>query len=76
MNPINLTVLLFKDGPWWVAQALEVDIASQGKSVDDAEYELQLAVSAFLAFNGVDAFLALPRAPERYWKQWAAVAPN
>ena len=38
------TASVCKDGAWDVAQALEVDVASQGKTVDDALANLREAL--------------------------------
>ena len=38
------TASVWREGEWYVAQALEVDIASQGKSVEDALDNLREAL--------------------------------
>ena len=38
------TASVCKEGNWYVAQALEVDVASQGESVDDALDNLREAL--------------------------------
>jgi hypothetical protein len=39
-------MVIFPDGDMFVAQALEVDIAAQGRSTDEACRRLRLAVNA------------------------------
>ena len=38
------TASVYKEGEWYVAQALEVDVASQGETVDDALANLREAL--------------------------------
>ncbi|MCY4447621.1 MAG: type II toxin-antitoxin system HicB family antitoxin [Chloroflexi bacterium] len=38
------TASVWKEGPWYVAQALEADVASQGESVDEALANLREAL--------------------------------
>ena len=38
------TASVWKEGPWYVAQALEADVASQGESVDEALANLRKAL--------------------------------
>ena len=38
------TASVCREGEWYVAQALEVDVASQGESVDDALANLREAL--------------------------------
>ena len=40
----TLTASVVKEGDWYVAQCLEVDIASQGETVDDALDNLREAI--------------------------------
>lgn len=65
-----IRTVLFKEGDWWVAQCLDVDIAAQARSERDLYYELgRLLVGRILAGEklGVDPFASLPPAPRRYW---------
>ena len=38
------SVYVYKEGEWYVAQALEVDVASQGETADDALANLREAL--------------------------------
>ena len=40
----SFTASVYKEGDWYVAQALEVDVASQGETVDEALANLREAV--------------------------------
>ena len=40
----SFTASVYKEGEWYVAQALEVDVASQGETVDDALANLRKAL--------------------------------
>ena len=41
----EFTASVFREGEWYVAQALEVDVASQGETVDDALANLREALT-------------------------------
>ena len=41
---IDSTASVYKEGDWYVAQALEVDVASQGETADDALANLREAL--------------------------------
>ena|GEM_PF-1551862 len=65
-----IRVVQFREGPWLVAQCLEVDIAAQAKTENDLLYQLsRLLVGRVLASEmlGVDPFTTLPPAPKKYW---------
>ncbi len=40
----NLNAVIIKEGVWYVAQCLEVDVASQGKTEDEAMKNLNEAL--------------------------------
>lgn len=42
---MRLTAAITRDGEWFVAQCLEVDVASQGRSVEDARANLAEALA-------------------------------
>ncbi len=37
---MRLTAAITQEGPWWVARCLEVDVTSQGESLDEARANL------------------------------------
>ncbi len=45
----TITASVWREGNWYVAQALDVDIASQGESVDDALANLREALELYFA---------------------------
>ena len=50
---MRLTAAITKDGDWFVAQCLEVDVASQGRSVEEARANLAEALALY--FEDQDA---------------------
>ncbi|MEP7211875.1 MAG: type II toxin-antitoxin system HicB family antitoxin [Acidobacteriota bacterium] len=40
----NFNAVIFKEGEWYVAQCLDVDVASQGKTEDEAMKNLNEAL--------------------------------
>jgi hypothetical protein len=76
-----IRVVSFQEGPWLVAQCLDVDIAAQGKTEDELLYQLtRLLVGRIMAaeeFGIDDPFAKLPRAPQKYWDMFnAATSPS
>ena len=43
----SFTASVYRDGDWYVAQALEVDVASQGETVEDALANLREALELY-----------------------------
>ena len=43
----TFTASVWQEGEWYVAQALEVDVASQGKSADEALANLREAIELY-----------------------------
>jgi hypothetical protein len=71
----NLHAVIFKQGDWWVAHCLEVDLATQAKSVGHLSRELADLLSSHIALSrelGVEPFHGLPPAPKRYWEMFDA----
>ncbi|MBI2374882.1 MAG: hypothetical protein HYV07_12870 [Deltaproteobacteria bacterium] len=63
------------DGPGWVAQCLEHDVAAQAASPAAALDELQrLIVGRWMAARrlGVDPFAGLQAAPREFWEAFAS----
>lgn len=70
-----IRVVQFREGSWYVAQCLDVDIAAQGKTEGDLLYQLsRVLVGRVLAAEelGVNPFDTLPPAPRRYWDMYFA----
>lgn len=74
MSPsIELSIVVFPEGGWWIAQSLEYDFAAQAKTLDDLRYELhRTIIGHFLACaeSCVDPLASVPKTPERYWEMW------
>lgn len=47
-TPRNLTAAVHQEEDWYVAQCLEVDVASQGRTIDEALSNLAEAVALYL----------------------------
>jgi predicted RNase H-like HicB family nuclease len=44
----KFTASIVKEGDWYVAHAVELGVASQGKTIEEAEKNLQEAVELYL----------------------------
>ncbi len=72
-NNHSMHVLMFREGDWWVAQCLEIDLAAQAKTIDGLVYELGRVIvgtSVIRIENGLPGIEELPPAPEFYWKAY------
>lgn len=71
---LELNILLFRGNENWIAQGLEYDIGAQGKTIDDALYELQRLIIGHVAIRQEldlpPLQEAIPKAPEMYWRQF------
>lgn len=54
MHAMRLTAAIAKDGDWFVAQCLEVDVASQGESLEEARENLIEALALYFEGEDVD----------------------
>lgn len=54
MQAMRLTAAIAKDGDWFVAQCLEVDVASQGDSLEEARENLTEALALYFEGEDVD----------------------
>lgn len=48
MSLHKITARVWQEDDWWVAQAIEVNVASQGKSRDEAQSNLTEALVLYL----------------------------
>ncbi|MGH3971771.1 MAG: type II toxin-antitoxin system HicB family antitoxin [Pseudonocardiaceae bacterium] len=46
--PLNLTAAVHQEDDWYVAHCLEVDVASQGRTINEALSNLAEAVALYL----------------------------
>ena len=51
-HPVRLTAAITREGQWYVARCLEVEVASQGESLDQALDNLREALELY--FEDVD----------------------
>ena len=47
MSHNGLTVQVWQEGDWWVALAVEVDVATQGRSTGEAHSDLRDALQLY-----------------------------
>ena len=47
MSLHKITARVWQEGDWWVAQAIEVNVASQGKSKEEAQSNLREALELY-----------------------------
>jgi len=48
---VNFTASIKKEGKWYVAHCVELDVASQGKTQEEAEKNIKEAVQLYLEEN-------------------------
>ncbi len=48
---IDFTVSVKKEGKWYVAHCVELDVASQGETLEEAEKNIKEAVQLYLEEN-------------------------
>jgi predicted RNase H-like HicB family nuclease len=56
----TLTAAVSKDGEWYVARCLEVEVTSQGETVDEALANLREALELYFEDDEVPASFAHP----------------
>lgn len=56
----TLTAAVVKDGEWFLARCLEVEVASQGETVDEALANLREALELFFEDDEVPASFVHP----------------
>ena len=80
---MTMRVLIFLDGDWWIAQCLDVDIATQASDQLAVIEEIQHMTYADRWLHdedperpaNLDRFDDLPRAPALFFKAWDTAAP-
>jgi hypothetical protein len=66
-------VLFIREGKFWVAQALEFDLAAQGSSIAKTKRAFEQAFFGQIHFDvklGRPPLEHLPPAPEKYWREF------
>lgn len=78
MKAHTLRVLLIREGEWWVAQALEVNISAQIRYVHEMSDKLRKAywttVNAY-GKAGLDWTQSMPETPQRYFRMYDQAYP-
>lgn len=59
-TPRTLTAAVLRDGEWVVARCLEVEVASQGESIDEALSNLREALELYFEDEDLPAELEHP----------------
>ena len=54
MAEYELSALIVKEDDWYVARCVELDVTSQGKTVDEAKANLKEAVQLYIESFGTD----------------------
>jgi hypothetical protein len=70
---IQFNVLGYREGDWYVAQAIERDICSQARRPDEAIYELARAIATHIGYamsRGEQPFVGLPATPAEIIQAW------
>lgn len=70
---LAVSILLKKEGPSWVAQCLQYDVAGQGKTIKDALYQAERALVGHAMISG--GKIELPAAPQEYWRMYGKAEP-
>ena len=63
----ELYVLLFREGGYWLAQGLQLDLAAQGRTVQEARLAFVQILAAQIRLGRLDTVSA---APAEYWAMW------
>lgn len=74
-----LSVVLFHQGDFWVAQCLEYDLVAQAEDLSDLRYEFERVLIGHMVIsreNDAEPFVSLPAAPVEYWTRFAQAARN
>jgi hypothetical protein len=69
-----LRVVVFRGNRHWVAQCLDVNLAAQASDFDELAERFAKTLKAHIVLSsekGIEPFIDLPQADDRYWKMWA-----
>lgn len=76
VEPLNLQVILAPEAGMWIAQAIEIDYAAAGESLDDAKERFEDGLAGTISenlkrFGNLDSLLgpAPPKPWHELWKQ-------
>ena len=74
----RVRAVLFEEQGWWVAQCLEVNVATQARTLQDLQFELERILVGYLVVakeNDAEPFENLRRAPKRFWRMYEEGSP-
>ena len=60
MSEVELTAAITRDGPWFVARCLEVEVASQGRSAEESLANLREALELYFEEEPLPQDLSRP----------------
>jgi len=69
----SIRAIVFREGNWYVAQCLEVDIATQAKSLGALREELERMLKGYgevAREEQAQPFAGLPEAPKKFHDMW------
>ena len=73
MEAHTIRVVVFRRGETWVAQCLDFDLATQARTVDDLDYEIQALLVGHVVASLKEnkrPFESLPKAPSVFWRMF------
>jgi len=74
MQQINISAILYQEDSVWIAQGLEYDISTQGRSLPDARKRFVMKLIAEVAISddlGLQPLENIDEAPEEFWQMFA-----
>lgn len=74
----SIRAVVFRDGDLWVAQCLEYDLATQGRTMEQLRERLEMLLLAQMAVGrkvGRKPFAGMPKAPQEFWERWENAIP-
>lgn len=72
MDKTPISVLIERQGDWWVAQVLQFDLATQARNLGDIHYEIERMLVAHIVCcedAGIEPF-QIPPAPQDVWERF------
>lgn len=74
----EVRAVVFRDEDLWVAQCLEYDLATQGRTLEQLRERVELLLLARMAVSqkvGRRPFEGLPKGPQEFWDLWGSAEP-
>ncbi len=57
---MRFTAAITREGPWWVARCLEVEVTSQGENLEEARANLAEALALYFEDEGGEVEIGQP----------------